>query len=523
MVLRKPYAFLIRNFKKINVLLLALVIFIAYKDISMYGFLRDYANTAIYNSALDSISNYSNIWALLALFLIVFISAVLAYLLKYKNKPYAFYIYMTVSNLLTLIVFLYMRYYFSSGVYSGYSMEASRNLMYVTLVTVLPYAVSILLLLVRSVGLDLKKFGFNEDKEFLETNEEDREEVEVEVAFDKDIFIRQFRNKFRLFKYFFMEHKFALSAITIVVVLVLVFAVYNYVYVYHKVYGMNETFKSNNYRLTIENTYLTDKDYAGNIISKEDKYYVILDFKVENLLNQERDFDMTKFHLFVDNDFYEPDLRFNNYFNDIGRTYEGKSIGRKETENYLLIYEIDKPSNKSNFLLTYQDLMTKDAKTIKVKIKVRDLSKFVDKDIKKLTETLEVPINLEEKKTFSLNDYVLADSITYTYEKCYVHNCPIYEGTLVGKNGNTVLRLRGDFGSDSTEEFIKFIKKYGKLRYTVNGIEKEITPEFMIEKGYRGKILYLSVPVEVKEATKIELRFTVRTYQYIYKLKVDDE
>ena len=44
----------------------------------------------------------------------------------------------------------------------------------------------ILLLLVRSIGLDLKKFGFNEDKEFLETDEADREEVEVEVAFDKD-------------------------------------------------------------------------------------------------------------------------------------------------------------------------------------------------------------------------------------------------------------------------------------------------------------------------------------------------
>lgn len=522
MVLRKPYAFLIRNFKKINVLLLALVIFIAYKDISMYGFLRDYANTAIYNSALDSIANYSNIWGFLALFLIIFISSALAYLLKYKSKPYAFYIYVAGSNLLTLIVFLYMRYYFSSGVYSGYSMEASRNLMYVTLVTVLPYIVSVLLLLVRSIGLDLKKFGFNEDKEFLETDEADREEVEVEVAFDKDIFLRQFRNKFRLFKYFFLEHKFSLSAITAVVILVLIFFVYNYVYVYHKVYGMNETFKSNNYRLTVENTYLTDKDYAGNVISNEDKYYVILDFKVENLLNQVRDFDMTKFHLFVDNDFYEPDLRFNNYFNDIGRTYEGKSIARKATENYLLVYEINKPSDKSNFLLTYQDLMTKDAKTIKVKIKVRDLSKFVDKDIKNLTETLEIPINLDEKKNFSLSDFLVADSVTYTYEKCYVHNCPIYQGTLVGKNGNVVLRLRGDFGNDSTEEFVKFLKKYGKIRYTVGGDEKEITPEFMIEKGYRGKMIYLSVPNEIKEATKMELRFTVRTYQYIYKLKGDE-
>ncbi len=519
MVLRKPYAFLIKHFKKINVLLLLLVIFVAYQDIKLYGFLRDYVSTAIYNNALDPISNYVTLWGFLSLFIILIISCTLGYLLKYKNKPYIFYLYIALSNLLTLIVFLYMRYYFSPGVYSGYSIEASRNLMYVTLVTVLPYIVSVLLLMIRAVGLDLKKFGFHEDKDFLELDENDREEVEVEVNFDKDIIVRKIRNKIRLFKYFFMEHKFSLSAITIAVVVALTVIIYNYVYVEHKVYGMNETFKSNNYKFVIENTYLTDKDYAGNIISTQGKYYVILDFKVQNLLNQTRDFDIKKFHLFVDDKFYEPDLRFNNYFNDIGKVYEGNSIDKKQTENYILIYEIDRPSKSSNFLLTYQDLLTKDNKVIKIKIKVRDLSKFVNRDSKKMNETLEVPINLDEKKSFNISDFIVTDSTTYTYEKCYVHNCPIYQGTLVGKNGNSILRLRGDLGEDSVESFIKFLSKYGKIRYNIDGTDKEIPLEFMLTKGYRGKMIYLSVPGELKTAIRIELLFTVRTYQYVYKLK----
>ena len=513
MVFRKPYAFLIKHFKKINILLLLLVIFIAYKDIKLYGFLKDYVSTAIYNNTLDPISNYVNLWGFLSLFLILIISSTLTYLLKYKNKPYAFYLYIALSNLLTLLVFLYMRYYFSPGVFSGYSVEASRNLMYVTLVTVLPYIVSILLLLIRASGLDLKKFGFSEDKDFLELDEEDREEIEVEVSFDKDIIVRRIRNKIRLFKYFFMEHKFSLSAITALVVIILTIVIYNYVYVEHKVYEMNETFKSNNYNFVVENTYLTDKDYAGNIVSTQGKYYVILDFKVQNLLNQSRDFDITKFHLFVDDKFYEPDLRFNNYFNDIGRVYEGASIGKKQTENYILIYEIDKPSEKSNFLLT------KENKVIEVKIRVRDLSKFVNRNSKKINETLEIPINLDEKKSFNITDFLIDESVNYTYEKCYVHNCPIYQGTLVGKNGKSVLRLKGDFGEDSVENFIKFLSKYGKLRYSINGADKEIPLEFMLEKGYRGKMIYLSVPNEIKTSTKIELLFTVRTYQYIYELK----
>ena len=519
MVLRKPYAFLIKHFKKINVLLLLFVIFVAYQDIKLYGFLRDYVSTAIYNNALDPISNYVTLWGLLSLFIILIISCILAYLLKYKNKPYVFYLYIALSNLLTLIVFLYMRYYFSPGVFSGYSIEASRNLMYVTLVTVLPYIVSVLLLLIRAVGLDLKKFGFHEDKDFLELDENDREEVEVEVNFDKDIITRNIRNKIRMFKYFFMEHKFSLSVITIAVVAIVIGIIYNYVYVEHKVYEMNETFKSNNYKFVIQNTYLTDKDYAGNIISTQGKYYVILDFKVQNLLNQTRDFDIKKFHLFVDNQFYEPDLRFNNYFNDIGKVYEGNSIDKKQTENYILIYEIDRPSKSSNFLLTYQDLLTKDNKVIKIKIRVRDLSKFVDRDSKKVNETLEVPINLDEKKSLHISDFIVTDSTTYTYEKCYVHNCPIYQGTLVGKGGNSILRLRGDFGEDSVENFIKFLSKYGKLRYNIDGTDKEIPLEFMLTKGYRGKMIYLSVPGEIKTAIKIELLFTVRTYQYVYRLK----
>ena len=184
-----------------------------------------------------------------------------------------------------------------------------------------------------------------------------------------------------------------------------------------------------------------------------------------------------------------------------------------------MIYEIEKPTEKSNFLLTYQDLITKDAKTIRVRIQIRDLSKFVQKDNKKLEEELEIPINLEEKKKFTINEFLVTDSVKYTYEKCFVKNCPIYEGTLVKKQGRTIIRLKGDFGEDSMEQFIKFMKKYGKIKYTINGTTKEEQAKFMIEKNYRGKMLYLSVPEEIKQATTIDLLFTVRTYQYTYRVK----
>ena len=39
----------------------------------------------------------------------------------------------------------------------------------------------LLILLIRTLGIDLKNFGFQEDKEFMEISEADREEVEVNI------------------------------------------------------------------------------------------------------------------------------------------------------------------------------------------------------------------------------------------------------------------------------------------------------------------------------------------------------
>lgn len=516
MVLRKPYAFLIRNFKKINILLLILVTFLAYKSLSLYGFLREYTVTAIYNENLNSITNYINGWVYFSLILVLFLAGALAYLLKYKNKPFAVYIFLFVSNLLSLILFLYVRSYFN---YVHYSVESARNITYLTLVVLVPYLPEIFILLIRSIGLDLKRFGFGEDKEFAETSEADREEVEVEVAFDKDVFIRTFRNKLRILRYFFLEHKFSLSVIAVVVLLVTSYMVYNYVYVYHKIYGMNQSFQSNYYRLTVQNAYITDKDFAGNVVSKENKYYFILDFKVENLLSESRDFDMTKFILYVDDQFYVPDVRFNNYFNDIGNVFKNKAISSRATENYIFVYEINPPTAKSNFLLTYQDLLSKDTKTIRVKIKVRNISEFILKDTKKMDEDMEIPINLDEKMKFNFYNMTFANSLVYTYEKCYVKNCPIYEGNLTANSGKVIARLKGNFNDASVSSFLSFLKKYGKVRYTVDNVQKEENIELALSEGYRGRMVYLSLPQEVQNATELELLFTVRTYQYVYRLK----
>ena len=48
---------------------------------------------------------------------------------------------------------------------------------------------------------------------------------------------------------------------------------------------------------------------------------------------------------------------------------------------------------------------------------------------------------------------------------------------------------------------------------------KEVKIKNTITKKYRGNHLYLIVPDEILNASKIDLMFTIRTYRYTYRLK----
>ena len=54
MVLRKPYAFIIKNFKKIHILLLVLSIYTLFKDNQVMTFVGSFIDTNSYNPMFDS-------------------------------------------------------------------------------------------------------------------------------------------------------------------------------------------------------------------------------------------------------------------------------------------------------------------------------------------------------------------------------------------------------------------------------------------------------------------------------------
>ena len=172
--------------------------------------------------------------------------------------------------------------------------------------------------------------------------------------------------------------------ISIILIIPLCFYFYNNVYLINKVFKMGDTVSSNYYTFRINNSYITTKNYRGDTINK-DRSYVILDVDVTNALSYARTLDIGRFTLLVDGISYTPTVNYNEQFDDLGNTFKGQSLNGDSTSNYFLIFEIKKPSEDSNFILRYQDLVTH-SKLIRIKLTIKDISSFVVKDTKNISE-----------------------------------------------------------------------------------------------------------------------------------------
>ncbi len=523
MILRKPYAFLIKHFQKINMLLLILVLF-AYNDISKFSkFAKNYVNAGYYDEKVNAISNYFNTSIVLAFLLILIISVILIVLLKKKDKPFISYILIAVVNLYTFGILIYGNNYFKYKAMDGFKLVTAKIMSDLSFIATILYYPLMIILIIRALGIDLKSFGFQEDREYLEANEEDREEVEVEVRFDKEKWIRKVKYYFRNTKYFVLEHLLPLSIVTIIVLAIGVKNVYNYIFIENKIYTMNEVVKSNNYNLKVKHTYLTDKNYAGNIVASDGSYFIVVDLEVNNPMGYSRIFDIEKMLLFIDDNYYIPSVKYNNHFKDMGNLYKGEEINGYSTTSYLLIYQVPKPKKDANFVLKYQDTTTKKSMTgklLQIKIRVTDISKFKDKGLGHYKEDMIIPINEQEKMNFRINNYEIGATTNYMYQSCGSDGtCPIYEKTYTAPAGKNVMHIKFALEDKDKEDFLDFVNSYGKIKYIINDETKEVTIKNAITRKYQGSHLYLVVPDEIVNATRIDFVFTIRAYRYTYRLK----
>ena len=513
MIIRKPYAFLIKNFKKIHIFLLILSIYVAYKLIGVSNFVNEFMRLGTYDLFADPITNHITWLTTLSIFLLIIGSTAILFLLNHKKKPWKLYLVPIIEYFALFLVLSMIKSFFNkyTSDVSTTDLRMSRDLLMIFIVLQLPV---IGIYAMRVFGLDIKKFNFNVDQEFLELSEEDREEIEIGINVDKESFLRGYKRFKRNLNYFYQEHKGICKISILLFVLIGGFLVYRSIFITNKSYKEGQYYNVNGYSFRVNKVYYTDKDYRGNIISKKSNF-VIVDLSVKNN-DKPREVYLENFHIKnATEDYITTRKVYAKEFQDLGKTLDkAKELKRGEEINCIIIYKVDNKLDKNKFVLYYQE---NSGYLRKIKLNVEDISKITSK---KLSLEDELELNLKNSDTISFDDYSFSENDAYTSRSCDSDGCQSVGNDLTITGDSRILKIIFTSEEWDAKNMIDFLTQYGKLIYKDSN-DKVGTLDIVnpITKEYYGKHVFLKVPVELENAKEISIDLIVRNKQYVYKLK----
>ena len=353
MVLRRPYAFLIKHFRLIHLVITALLAYIAYVGRNIYKYLNVVIEETVKRYDASSYINYGIfIFVLLALGL----SFIIYWLLKYKNKPRKMYIFIMVGyaiiSMFMLVLFIYMND-FGINVPEGKTLRMYRDILSIGLV--IQY-IFILFVFIRGLGFDIKKFNFASDAQELNMTASDSEEIEINTQLDTTNIARKIHKGAREFGYFFKEFRLYILIILGIVLIILGVKLYNFLNNTFKVYGEGEYVGAINY-ITVNDSYYT-VDVKNS--------FVIVNFGVYT--NGKREMlNVGNMVLKVGNKTYTPDKNICYKFNNLGNCYKKQYI-ENDAVNYILVYRVDSLNMGDTYLMyadSYDD-------TYKIKLALKE-------------------------------------------------------------------------------------------------------------------------------------------------------
>ena len=370
----------------------------------------------------------------------------------------------------------------------------------------------------RILGIDLKKFNFQLDKEYLELSQEDQGEFEINIDFDKHSIERFGRKMLRNLNYFYMEHKTIVYVVITVFSIILVRNIITTI-VSHKSYSQGDTYTANGYTIKVNNVYYTDKSYNGDIIS-DTNAYVIVDVTITNNATM-RTINIDHFHLFNGvSDYTESSKTNEKYFKDMGPIYDESELGRGKSKTFLMIFKVKKDLKPNGFVLFYQEYNGSNTYLRKIKLKVNNLSKIKTQKDMALGDDFTITIKGKDENII-LDGVDFYESSYYILTKCNQNTgCENINRNLESTEDKKIMIL--SYGTDDYEakDIIDFSTDYGKIIYIdSNGKKQAINMKSMTRETYSGKYYYTLVPREVEQSNELSIQFTIRNKRYIYKIK----
>lgn len=534
MILKKPYAFLIKYFKLIHIVLLGFMSYLLYRTNVVLNFFQEYISSNQLITGKDFTGQLFNIYMFALPFIIIVFLLVLLGVMYYKKKPLLFYIY----NILIMIAVLvfYNLAYDIAGTLEMQVIDTKTLRLYrdFYMLIIIFQGVSVILTFIRATGFDIKKFDFGHDLEELDITEADNEEFEVDVDIETNVLKRDINKRIRFCRYIYLENKFIINTVFLIIFSAVCFTIYMNLTIYNKSYNQNDMFLGNEFTMEVSNSFLTNEDYKGKVIT--DNYLVIVELKVRANYSSESKLNTTKAELKVGNQIFFHSNKYRSKLIDLGHTYENGIINQEEFQKELLVYEIPKSLINEKMILNYIDNIESNhnklnPKYISVKIKPYNLVSEDKIETKKL-ETVNI-LNEKVLKETSLfiSSFDMKKKFTLQYKYCNKDECYDsieYMTPIINTNyDKSLLKIEGistidaDIKTNNIYNLYNIINLFGKIRYELDGKTKYFTElkQITSNRVELQDVYYFEIPTEIINSEKVSLIIDVRDKSLEYTIK----
>ncbi len=535
MILRKPYAFLIKNFKLLHAILTVLMAYITYKTLNILSVFNEYFSSGVALIGTNTSKVAYPFLVFLFPIVILVISLILLWVMIVKKKPYAFY-------MIAIAIYIYTLVMFFLG--QGTLLDLEINLVDVRYVKMVRDLTTISLIVqiyplvksfVRAVGFDIKEFDFGKDLQELEISEEDSEEFELSVSFDKNKIKRNFNSKVREFKYRYKENRLLFNIIITVLLIVVGSSIYLGTVIKGKTYNMNNNFVINNFTFNIKNSYTTRKSYDVTDLPNlnKDISLVIIKMMIKNGVNIDKGFLTANVELDIGKHKFKNSNTYRDFISDIGSIYTGEKLAGKSTNYRLLVFEVPTAYLKENMFLRFiTSIGIKGKDLIPTYVTVPIVSKNLDKKDNITNETFDDTLDLTrtilKDSEIKITNFDLARRFRINYDlEINEGKIPSYEyiyAPLTTNKDKSLLKITYETTfSDGVgiSNFYELINKYGSIEYKLNGETKRVVNLTKVDpdKVKLTKNLYIIVPNEMESAEEVYLHLNIRNMEYIYRVR----
>ena len=520
MVFKKPYAFLIKYFRAINLVLAILLIYFSYRLNILRLLIKDVYLVRVTNySTLKS--DYIGFKMYFILFLTIALLTIILILLHKKKKPVYDYLYNLIYLVFTIVYLLSVSGMFLQLDNSVVELTTLKIYTDISLLIIAPNIYFIVKYILITIGFNLKKFNFTKD--IVELKQEEKDNEEVEIIFDKNSYKykRGIRRIIRELKYYFLENRFFITIILGVVIIILMSIVLSANIFNSNKVKLNKYFSAGGFNYEISNIYETKYDYNNNIIDKNYKF-VILKANVNNILNESASIDFKRIRLIYGKEYSYANNYFNKFFYDLGKPYNSEALKPNDTYNYIFIFKVPSTYKLKKYKIKFYDRVIYENNESNGSYKVFDATA---KDInnKQSINTVNYNENIVlNKRSFgntniTISNIELKSSYTYTIEGT--------TNIIKDKDINKALividyKLELDDSSEINKYFKAdrdFFDKFLTVSYIYNDIENNDIKVSCI-KTINGKA-FISVPYNALNSTSIKLNIELRSTKLVYTVK----